>query len=108
MIETAWFFIRCLGFAALCAFLLILVSCRAQADPLADLGVLCIQGNAGACSLYQSAVSQQQFQQQQYQRGIDSALNYLTQQQYLANQRMQRTPNHPTVCTQQGVFTICQ
>lgn len=108
MLETAWFLIRCLSFAAVCAFLLILVSCNARADPMTDLGILCIQGNAGACQIYQSALNQQIAQEQLYQQGINNLTGYLTSQQYLANQRMQRTPSRPAVCTQHGIFTICQ
>lgn len=108
MLETVWFVARCLGFAALCAGLLLIVSCGVRADPLADLGVLCLQGNPGACSIYQSTIDQQTAQAQLYQQGVNNLTGYLTTQQLLANQRAQRTVNRPVLCTQQGVFTVCQ
>ncbi len=108
MLETAWFLVRCLGFAAVCALLLLIVSCAARADPLADLGTACLQGNSNACLIYQSAVAQQQAQAQLYQQGVNNLTGYLTTQQFLANQRMQQPANHPVICTQQGVFTVCQ
>lgn len=108
MLETLWFFVRCFALTAVAAGLLLIASCGARADALADLGVLCIQGNAGACSIYQSAIAQQTAQEQLYQQGINNLTGYLTSQQYLANQRMQPNAFRPTVCTQQGVFTVCQ
>lgn len=107
MLELLWFFVRVFAFTAVCAMLLMIVSCGVRADPIADLGVACIQGNSNACMMYQSATQQQIAQQQLYQQGINNLTGYLTAQQYLANQRMQPYAR-PTVCTRQGVFTVCQ
>lgn len=108
MLETFKFFARVATVVAIAIAALSLATCRpAHADALADLGVMCIQGNAGACSIYQSAIAQQMAQEQLYQQGINNLTGYLTTQQYLANQRMQQTPR-ATFCTQQGVFVVCQ
>lgn len=93
MLTTIWFLVRCFGFAAVCAALILLTRCGARADAL---------------EAYALILQQQALEQQQYQQGIDSLTNYLTQQQYLANQRMQWTAPRAIVCTQQGIFMVCQ
>jgi hypothetical protein len=80
----------------------------AHADPLSDIGATCVNGNPSACMIYQTAVQQQAAMAEQQQRAVDSTVGWLTQQQYLANQRMQFGSPQPTVCHQSGYFIVCQ
>jgi hypothetical protein len=107
MLEYLWFYTKVVVFVGLLGLVLMAGRC-AHADDLADIGAACMQGNQGACMIYQTAVQQQTAYAAQRQQAVNSLTGWLTQQQILANQRMQPTAPALVFCTQQGVFTVCQ
>lgn len=90
------------------AFLAWAGTASADDDSLAIIGSACLQGNQGACLIYQSAIQQQAQQQWQMQQSVDSLTRYLQNQEALRQQQWNQPLMPITTCRQNGFTTICQ
>lgn len=93
----------------LAATALVFAGCAsAIADPLSDIGAMCLQGNTNACVIYQTAQQAETQREWQLQAAGNAFAGYMLSQGALANQRMAAPQVLPPVnCWNYAGHIVC-